>query len=778
MIGNANRLRIRTPSQWSVIFVAVVLVAGCAEGPTVTSTPTVEPPATIEPAVTPGLPAPTPTGSLTPTPKSGWSQAAPMPRERAGFDAVLMGDGTVLVVGNDDPSSDRAAPGSELVDVYDPATDTWRPAGSLNKPRTGAATVVGPNGTALVIGGTNSDGQAFSSTKILAAATGSWGAGPLMKIARSSPEAVVLGSGHVLVVDQADGHPANTTSELLSPRGTAWSTRRTIPGREVAIDALVRAGNHRALALGWERASGVADSAEPTARYYDAFFDTWKTVPVPKLQVQPALVTLPDGRVLAVGGNGGGELVGHPHTVATVRVFDPARAKWTNLAPMAEPRESAQVALLADGFVLVAGGMQRTTDGSGPPRLLASSEIYDPATDSWSAGPALLEPRAGGTAITLRDGTVLALGGEGSIGRLVTVERLWPDASASSGQEVNPALAHWDPIGQLPFEDEGQLIGFDKGYVYLGYMTWYSPDGKDWEVIEPQRDSTCDNPDSTADNASNVWAAATNGHEVMLVGYKVDDCTGSFTPASWITSDGVTWEQSTSVEPTKGSSDMREVWAVPGGWEASVYLDAIDGFARWVSMDGLTWRSAPALPIDLSAVAADGTRVGIRHRKTGAKETLVASTEGRAWHVINPPVRGGVSAVVPPAAAGDSWIVVSETETRMTFAASRDLVHWSSVSGPGAFIDGITQTRSGVFLLSSEPCWDGLGAGPAPSAGPPDCPADGKVVIDLHMSADGLRWRDVVTPGPLVAIADGPAGTLAVEWSDGGSATRVWRLDP
>ncbi len=775
MNGMASRWCIRTSAWWLFSLIAALLAAGCADGTPVKPTPPVEPPATIEPAVTSGLPAPTPTSSPAPTPKPGWNQAAPMPRERTGFDAVLMGDGTVLVV-DDDPSSDLAAPGSELVDVYDPATDTWRPAESLNKPRAGAATVVRPDGTALVIGGTNSDGQAFSSTKVLATTTTSWEAGPLMKVARMSPEAVVLGNGHVLVVDQTDSRPVTTTSELLGPRGKAWTTRRTLSGHVVAVDALVRAGNHGALALGWERDAHVADSMQPAARYYDAFFDTWKTVPVPKLQVQPALVTLPDGRVLAVGGNGGGELVGHPNTLATVRVFDPARAKWTNLAPMAEPRESAQVAMLADGRVLVAGGMQRTTDG-GPPPILASSEIYDPGTDSWSTGPALLEPRAGGAAVTLRDATVLVLGGQGLMGSLVTVERLWLDASTSAGRELNPTLLHWDAIGQLPSEDEGQLIGFDKGYVYVGYRVWFSPDGMSWEVIEPQR-AICDDPDSTALIASIVWAGATDGHEVMLVGYQLDDCVGgSPTPASWITSDGVTWEQSPAVELSRGSGDMREVWAVPDGWEASVYLHKTDDFARWISIDGLTWQSARALPVDLSAVAPDGTRVGIRHRKTGRKETLVASTDGQAWRVIDAPVRGGVGAVVPPAAAGDPWIVVSETETQLTFAASRDLVHWSSVSTPYAFIDGITQAPRGVFLLSSEPCWEGLGAGPAPSAGPPDCPADGEVVIDLHMSADGLRWVDVVTPGPLVAIADGPAGTLAVEWNDGSGATRVWRLD-
>ena len=164
--------------------------------------------------------------------------------------------------------------------------------------------------------------------------------------------------------------------------------------------------------------------------------------------------------------------------VATVRGFDPARAKWTNLAPMAEPRESAEAALLADGRVLVAGGVQTNRDGDGQPRLLASTEIYDPATDSWSTGPALLEPRAGGDAVTLRDATVLVLGGQGSTGRLVTIERAgaWtPAPGASAESAVAPALLHWEPVGQLPWEDEGQLIGFDKGYVYLGHMTLFSP---------------------------------------------------------------------------------------------------------------------------------------------------------------------------------------------------------------------------------------------------------------------------------------------------------------
>ena len=790
MIGRATRTHARTPYLWCVALVTTVLVAACAEAAPSLPQASSGPPARTQPGTTTHA-GPSPAMSPASTPDLGWHRVAPMPRERAGFDAVLMGDGTVLVVGDDDPSSDRAAPGSELVDVYDPATDTWRPAESLNKPRTRAATVVLPDGSAMVVGGTNGDGQPFSSTKVLATTTGSWGSGPLMKVARTSPEAVVLGSGHLLVVDQTDGHPA-TTSELLGPREKAWTTRRTLPGQVVAIDALVRAGNHGALAIGWERDSHVADSTQPAARYYDAMFDTWTTVPALGLQAQPALVTLADGSVLAIGGNGGGELVGHTNTVATVRRFDPAMAMWTDLAPMAEPRESAEVALLADGRVLVAGGMQRATDESGQPRLLASTEIYDPAANSWSDGPVLLEPRMGGTALTLRDGTVLVLGGQGSTGNLDTAERLHldPAPAASTAPAVAPALLHWEPVGQLPWEDPGQLIGFDKGYVYVAYTTWFSPDGRTWEEVEPLRGSACPGKPIPTNGSANVaWSAATNGSEVILVGYQIEGCSDRYSPASWITSDGVTWEQSTSVEPTTGPyNTMLNVWAVPRGWEAAVSLDGVDRLARWTSLDGLTWQASPALPLGLETVAADGTRVGVRHRDIGQNDSLVVSTDGENWQDLDAPVRGGVTAVLPPVAASDPWIVVSEsgtqleTGTQLTFATSTDLAHWASASSSITLIDGempITRTRIGVLMLSEEPCWSGgEGSGPAPSSGPPVCPEDEEDVVDVHVSSDGLHWMDVVVPGPLVAIADGPAGTLAVETNHDGDGTRIWRLVP
>ena len=84
--------------------------------------------------------------------------------------------------------------------LNDPATDTWVAAESLNKPRRWATTVALPNGSAMVLGGVNSDAEPFSSTKIISPATRTWTSGPLMTVARAYPDSVTLGDGRVLVV--------------------------------------------------------------------------------------------------------------------------------------------------------------------------------------------------------------------------------------------------------------------------------------------------------------------------------------------------------------------------------------------------------------------------------------------------------------------------------------------------------------------------------------------------------------------------------------------------
>src|SRR5216684_1787950 len=79
---------------------------------------------------------------------------------------------------------------------------------------------------------------------------------------------------------------------------------------------------------------------------------------------------------------------------------------------MATARTAHTATGLADGTVLVVGGYN---DATGP---LASAEIYNPTTDSFSLTGGLTTARGSHTATVLTDGTVLVVGGSNGTGPL------------------------------------------------------------------------------------------------------------------------------------------------------------------------------------------------------------------------------------------------------------------------------------------------------------------------------------------------------------------------
>ncbi len=91
---------------------------------------------------------------------------------------------------------------------------------------------------------------------------------------------------------------------------------------------------------------------------------------------------LENGQVLAVGGDW--ESTPDSEAVlSSAELYDPSTGTWFDAASMAEPRSDHTATLLTDGRVLVAGG------GSGQfipnvIRPLATAEVYDPATNTWT----------------------------------------------------------------------------------------------------------------------------------------------------------------------------------------------------------------------------------------------------------------------------------------------------------------------------------------------------------------------------------------------------------
>lgn len=120
----------------------------------------------------------------------------------------------------------------------------------------------------------------------------------------------------------------------------------------------------------------------------------------------PAVATLPDGRVLAAGGAAFGE------PTPQVFVYRPSTDRWTVGVAMPVAAAGFAPAELRGGGLLVAGGQSSLGVN---PAYLGTAELYLPG-GGWQAPIAMPGALAEMSALTLRDGRVLLLGGFGGDG--------------------------------------------------------------------------------------------------------------------------------------------------------------------------------------------------------------------------------------------------------------------------------------------------------------------------------------------------------------------------
>jgi hypothetical protein len=139
---------------------------------------------------------------------------------------------------------------------------------------------------------------------------------------------------------------------------------------------------------------------------------------------------LRDGRVLVAGGSSVGFIIPEgvePHLLASAELYDPGSGSWTPTGSMIEVRNGHTATLLPDGRVLVAGGY--SVGGVGGP--VASAELYDPSTGSWTPTGSMMRARAGHTATLLPDGRVLVAGGSGGDSGTVASAELYDPGSGT-----------------------------------------------------------------------------------------------------------------------------------------------------------------------------------------------------------------------------------------------------------------------------------------------------------------------------------------------------------
>jgi hypothetical protein len=314
--------------------------------------------------------------------------------------ALLVGDGRVLVVGDDHWDDQRyrsylrAVDTSVVAELWDPGANTWRTTGPLPKPRAGFAAVVLRDGRALVAGGANQDCESYSSAYLFDPATERWSKTGLMRTARTQPAAAVLRDGRVLV---AGGYFSQSCQDWLEMRYDAPAG-----SPDVVLAAYRSPGDDR------ESHGPGLDDVDPG----------------------------PLGRGLA-----------------TAELFDPATGTWSDTGSMRLMRAGASAVTLADGRVLVWGG----TGEYGDPGAADRAEIYDPATGrfSWTEPlPALdrsvfdelgLKVPSDPPESWINGGVLLRLSGGGAL--LVGIDQWWGSYLVTRSFRFRPAKEAWTEVG-------------------------------------------------------------------------------------------------------------------------------------------------------------------------------------------------------------------------------------------------------------------------------------------------------------------------------------------
>jgi N-acetylneuraminic acid mutarotase len=195
---------------------------------------------------------------------------------------------------------------------------------------------------------------------------------------------------------------------------------------------------------------------------------------------------LPDGKVLVVGGDVGG--CSAPGVLASAELYDPSSGTWSFTGSLNVPRVAHTATLLGNGKVLVAGGYANSRcQFFGRTN---TAELYEPATGEWSFTGNLNDIRTGHTATLLSNGKVLIAGGggfESDFGSLF---------GTSTTELYDPATGEWNLTGNLLSGRVGHTATLlqagkvlvaggcmdEECFFILGSAELYDPNTETWSI--------------------------------------------------------------------------------------------------------------------------------------------------------------------------------------------------------------------------------------------------------------------------------------------------------
>jgi len=334
---------------------------------------------------------------VTATASSRFVATVNMTAPRARHVAILLPNGKVLIAGGLAVGYPVEHPLASA-ELYDPATHTFTATGSMAVARSSPGAVLLPNGKVLVVGG-----SADLRAEIYDAAAGTFttvgmmispGAGGTATpvSASDSRRPVLLKDGRVLIegLDAEIYDPVTgvfSATSAYADTNPFWYTSTLLNDGRVLLTGCV------------SNIPGFLSCTAGASELYDPVMNTFSsTGPFTWWENVNTATLLKNGRVLIAGSD---EMAGPADAI----LFDPAGGSFVFALETAGTHQFSAAVRLSDGTVLISGGQMISGSGNG------QVELYDPTAGTFSSLENMTQGRHNHTATLLADGTVLVAGG-------------------------------------------------------------------------------------------------------------------------------------------------------------------------------------------------------------------------------------------------------------------------------------------------------------------------------------------------------------------------------
>ena len=360
---------------------AFLVVAACGDDP-------------VQPVATPPGALPQPRQAVAPAAQGG-SWSAPLAWPIVAAHSTVLPDGRVLSWTSNDNDHAFHTPNVYLWHPSSPGAFSQVPNAHTDVFCAGHSFL--PDGKLLIAGGHFETLGGVKDANIFNFASGTWSRVIDMAGARWYPTTLPLGNGHVVVVAGSDEHHhANLYPEVWD--GAKFRLLGGAPLEMPYYPWLHLGPDGRAFNAGPEQVTRYLNPAGDGEWTY--YGNTTSGVH----RDYGTSVMYEPGKVLIIGG-------GDPPVKSAEVVDLNAGTGWQPTGPMQFARRQANALSLPDGRVLVVGGTSSPGfyDESG---AVLTPEVWDPATGTWSALNDMKIPRGyHSTAVLLPDARVLAAGG-------------------------------------------------------------------------------------------------------------------------------------------------------------------------------------------------------------------------------------------------------------------------------------------------------------------------------------------------------------------------------